>query len=201
MPFPCVACSFITAGVSCIGGFCAGCIGFSCIAFWAGSFVADYKSVAYVVTDKRICREIDSKADARKPPCFKMSGVGSAEVELALVNSIGMDPQAEQICRCLPTKQVSLGLPLGHPLANSGGGKRSPPYRAIIYCEVRHVSQTLDMTINLFIVHDAQNSESFDRPASCFAACLRAWQHPESVMRLIRDAKVPDLTRFEWGLW
>jgi len=79
-------------------------------------------SVVYVITDKRVYQSVDVTGGACCIP-----GKDSGDVTLNDINGTSMDmPGSCGGVQCCPVKQVVLGLPLGHPLANAGGTKHTP---------------------------------------------------------------------------
>ena len=70
------------------------------------------KTTVYILTDKRIYMSLDKPQQIVCCPPNR----GSGDVLLADVTSVGMDMLG--VYPCCPTKQVVLGLPVGHPLAN-----------------------------------------------------------------------------------
>ena len=90
---------------------CSPCI---CMAMYSGN--EHMKTTVYILTDKRIYMSLDKP---QKIVCCPPNR-GSGDVLLADVTSVGMDmPEWPGTgCPCCPTKQVVLGLPVGHPLAN-----------------------------------------------------------------------------------
>ena len=89
---------------------CSPCI---CMAMYSGN--EHMKTTVYILTDKRIYMSLDKPQQIVCCPPNR----GSGDVLLADVTSVGMDMLG--VYPCCPTKQVVLGLPVGHPLANLGG--------------------------------------------------------------------------------
>ena len=93
---------------------CLPCI---CMGMYSGN--EHMKTTVYILTDKRIYMSLHKPQQIVCCPPNRDSG----DVLLADVTSVGMDMPGDCVPRypCCPTKQVVLGLPVGHPLANLGG--------------------------------------------------------------------------------
>ena len=94
---------------------CSPCI---CMAMYSGN--EHMKTTVYILTDKRIYMSLDKPQQIVCCPPNRRSG----DVLLADVTSVGMDMPG--VYPCCPTKQVVLGLPVGHPLAYFGDKKGVP---------------------------------------------------------------------------
>ena len=90
-----------------------------CVCMGIHSSNAYMKTTVYILTDKRIYMSLHKPQQIVCCPPNR----GSGDVLLADVTSVGMDMPGDCVPSypCCPTKQVVLGLPVGHPLANLGG--------------------------------------------------------------------------------
>lgn len=94
-----------------------------CICVAIQSQDAILASVVYIITDKRVYQSVD--VTGGNTCCIP--GKDSGDVTLNDINGTSMDmPGSCGGQNCCPVKQVVLGLPLGHPLANAGGTKHTP---------------------------------------------------------------------------
>jgi len=135
-----------------------------CLCAFCHSANEALKTTVYVLTDKRLYQSIDTP---QKAVCCSdhvtMLGRDSGDVALGDINSVGADLPGSA-CEpqvCCPASMVIIGLPLGHPLATLGGG----------------VSMS----------HGSSNSNfQHHIPNTKMALFV---DHPEQVMRMIREAK------------
>lgn len=124
------------------------------------------KGIIMVVTDKRVYRSVDNSNAGSKPPCC-VTGKDSADLPLSDINSIGQDNPGKMCgIQLLPTTQVVLGTPMGHPLATAGGSKHTPPSKAMIYCEDPESTMRLIREAKEALAQQAQQPIMMVQPAN-----------------------------------
>jgi hypothetical protein len=131
-----------------------------CLYMGMQSMESVLKSTVYVVTDKRVYKSIDASSTSQSFPCWNPGKV-SGDVPLADITGMGLDLPGAGGQQCFPTTAVVLVLPMGHPLAHLGGGKRIPPTKMAMFIDnpqdaIQLLRQAKDTAAAAPIVYAAQ---------------------------------------------